>query len=153
MRLAVSAKATNWAMGLFEFLDIPPAERAVLVYLCWYHNAKTDDCTPAQSQIAKITGYRRQRVSQAIGSLERMGLIRRAKERRVGKFDSCNYRLFGSFNGRSVSVRGDTVKRSTVYAAGDTVTVSGRGDTIRGNTNRGGGEKIIDLSQKKMGRA
>lgn len=128
----MSIKAMKWAYGLFEVIDLPPAERSVLLALCWYHKDKSNECSPAQAVIAKMTGYRRQRVSEALRHLEGAGLIARSKSRKVGKFLSCDYRLFGSFKAAPMSGRGDKAKALTVSKKKDTVTMSGRGDTIRG---------------------
>ncbi|KRS17519.1 hypothetical protein XM52_13635 [Roseovarius indicus] len=119
----------KWAYGLFEVLDIPPAERSVLLAICWWHKEKSDECAPAQAELAKMTGYRRQRVNEAISSLEGYGLIKREKTKRCGQYTSCSYRLFGSMKRPAMSGRGDTAMSKKK----DTAPMSGRGDTIRGN--------------------
>lgn len=89
----MSLKALRWAYGLFEIIDLPPAERAVLLALCWEHT-ESGGCFPSQVRIALLSGYRRRRVNELLAVLEKAGFIRRETRRTTGKFQQTSYRLF-----------------------------------------------------------
>ena len=89
----MSVKAMRWAYGLFEVIDIPPAERAVLLALCWEHT-DAGGCFPSQERVALLSGYRRRRVQDSLAILESQGFIRRTVARKGGKFQQTTYRLF-----------------------------------------------------------
>lgn len=85
----------KWAYGLFEIIDIPVADRAVLLALCWDHT-ESIGCYPSQDRISTLSGYRRRKIADCLNSLEGCGLIARETTRKGGKFQQTKYRLFGS---------------------------------------------------------
>lgn len=89
----MSVKAMKWAYGLFEVIDIAPADRAVLLALCWEHT-ESGGCFPSQERISLLSGYRRRRVQDCLAALEAQGFIRRSVTRTGGKFQQTKYRLF-----------------------------------------------------------
>lgn len=90
----MSVRAMKWAYDVFDAIDLPPAERLVLLALCWDH---TDNggCYPTQERIAKMSGYRRRKVVDCMSNLEGLGLITRKTQRSGGKFQKTEYTLFG----------------------------------------------------------
>ena len=95
----MSIRATKWAFRLFENISLPPAERSVLLALCWDHTDSTG-CFPSQRRIVLLTGYRERKVRDLLKSLEDSGLIERRVTRSKGKFQRTEYWLFGSYKGR-----------------------------------------------------
>lgn len=95
----------KWAYGLFEVIDIPPAERAVLLSLCWDHTEK-DGCFPSQERISLLSGYRERKVRDLLKSLEDQGFIKRNRVKSKGKYAHTVYQLFGSARRGSTGRRG-----------------------------------------------
>lgn len=137
----------KWAYGLFEVIDIPPAERAVLLALCWDHTDK-GGCYPSQERIALMTGYRRRHVNNLLKRLEGVGLIRRKKARTKGKYEKTSYALFGAAKRDSrvhPSAQGGSSSRVHSPAHGYRVHPSAQN---RGNTNRG---DVIEFPSQNWG--
>lgn len=119
----MSIRAMKWAYGLFDTISLPPAERSVLLALCWEHT-EAGGCYPSQARLSKLTGYRRQRVNAIVSNLSAMGLIQKEVSQN-GKFQAAKYALFGIMKvtnygrtpcphggTRTVSKKKDTVKHS-----------------------------------------
>jgi len=99
----VSIKAMKWAYSLFELVDMPPPERAVLLALCWEHTDK-GGCFPSQSRISLLSGYRERRVRDILASLESQGLIKRTRRSFGARGKPTVYRLFGTITGPRLPV-------------------------------------------------
>ena len=97
----------RWAYSLFEVVDIPPAERAVLLALCWDHT-DAGGCLPSQERISILCGYRERKVRDLLKSLESCGLISRKRVKAKGKYAHTTYRLFGTASRSSTGRRGPT---------------------------------------------
>jgi|GEM_PF-1792007 DNA-binding transcriptional MocR family regulator len=91
----MSIEATNWAYRTFKIVDLPTADRIVLLVLCHSHNKKDNKCFPSHDTIAEATGLSRTRVKYAIRTLSALNLI--SVERRMpnGRQSSNQYVLFG----------------------------------------------------------
>lgn len=142
----MSIKAMKWAYGLFEIIDIPPAERAVLLALCWDHTEK-DGCYPSQDRVSLISGYRVRRVHDLLKSLETTGLISRNRVKVKGKWAHTSYRLFGSISRETTGGRGPMDHRLKKAGRNHRRT----GADYRGNNNKG---DVVDFSchvEKKFG--
>lgn len=122
----------KWAYGLFEVIDLPPQERAVLLALCWDHTEK-DGCFPSQERISLLSGYRERKVRDIVKSLESQGLIKRTRVKSKGKFTHTAYHLFGSFGRGSTGRRGPLDHRHKKAGRNHRQT----GADYRGNNNRG----------------
>lgn len=92
----MSTRATRWAYDLFQMVDVPPPERAVLLALAWDHTDAVG-CFPSQARLALLSGYRERRVRDILASLERCGLIKRRRVRKGGKHARTEYTLFGTW--------------------------------------------------------
>lgn len=143
----MSIRAIRWAYGLFEVIDIPPAERSVLLALCWDHT-DTNGCYPSQDRIALLSGYRRRKVCDCLNSLEGMGFIKRQTARKGGKFQQTRYRLFGTCKIKPCA-DGGTRHRVHKKAHGDRVQT---GAQYRGTNNRGFDcEDVVEFPIQKNG--
>jgi len=144
----MSVRAMKWAYGLFEVIDIPPADRAVLLALCWSHT-DADGCYPSQERLSVLSGYRRRKVCDCLNSLENSGLIKRKTRRTKGKFQKTEYRLFGSFRLKPCA-DGGARNRVRKKAHGDRVQT---GAQNRGNIYRGRCENsdVIEFPAKMEG--
>ncbi len=91
----MSARAMRWAFGLFEMVNVPPPERAVLLALAWDHTDSAG-CFPSQARLSLLSGYRERRVRDILANLERRGLITRRRVRQGGKHARTDYTLFGT---------------------------------------------------------
>ena len=140
----MSIKATKWAMSLFEIIDIPQNDRMVLVALCWDHT-DAGGCYPSQERISLLSGRSVRRVYDSLERLEACGVIKRKTTRKGGKFQQCNYQLFGAAR-FSPSDKGDQRHRRTKKADGDRRTTVSE---YRGIYNKG--DNIIEFRQEKGG--
>lgn len=143
----MSMKALRWAFGLFEIIDIAPADRAVLLALCWDHT-DTNGCFPSQERISLLSGYRRRKIADCLNSLESAGFIRRNTKRKSGKFQQTSYQLFCT---PKVSPCADGGARHRVHkkAHGDRVQT---GAQYRGNNTKGCEDgNVLEFPSQKFG--
>ncbi len=137
----------KWAYGLFDVIDIPPAERSVLLALCWDHT-DAKGCYPSQDRLALMTGYRRRHVNNLLKRLEEIGIIKRHKKRTKGKYEKTSYALFGA------AKRRPHVHPNAHDEASGHVHPPAHGDHVhpnaqnRGNYNKG---SVIDFPVQKWG--
>jgi len=142
----VSIKAMKWAYGLFEVIDIPPAERAVLLALCWDHT-EAKGCYPSQERVSLLSGYRRQRVNEAVKKLDEWGLIKKRTTRSGGKFAQTSYTLFCNPKA-SPRPHGGTRHRVQKKGHGHRAQTGGQ---YRGTNNRDRDCEIIEFPNEKVG--
>lgn len=141
----MSVRALKWAATMFESVDVPPAERLVLLALCLDHT-DAGGCYPSQDRIAVMTGYRRRHVNTLLDRLEGTGLIQRKTRRTKGKFQKTDYFLFGSYRVRP-SAQGDAPNRVHAPAHGDRVRPSAQNrGTYTGEDP--GQEKVVSFPAK-----
>lgn len=100
----------KWAYSLFEVVSIPPAQRSVLLALCWDHT-DAGGCYPTQARIATLSGYRERKVRDLLKDLEDCGLIVRETRRTRGKFQKTDYALFGVYHRQTGAGGGDASHR------------------------------------------
>lgn len=145
----MSIKAIRWAYSLFEVIDIPPQERAVLVVLCYHHHDKTGECYPSYDTIALLSGYRRRRVIEAVKNLKEWGLIRTQKRRVKGHQGSNQFLLFGAMK-RGTRVQTGAPSQS---AQKSTLARVQTGAPDRGNiyTSDFEGADVVDFPIQKIG--
>jgi hypothetical protein len=67
----MSNDVLNWAWGL----ELPPAEKLVLIALADRADNKGGSCFPGQADISKRTGQHRSTVSKCVRSLEKKGVL------------------------------------------------------------------------------
>jgi hypothetical protein len=91
----MSIEATNWAYRTFKIVDLPTADRFVLLFLCYSHNKKTNACFPAIDTISDATGLSRTRVKYAIRTLTNIEIIKTVARIPKGRQTSNQYVLFG----------------------------------------------------------
>lgn len=145
----MSIKAIRWAYSLFEVIDIPPQERSVLLALCYHHHDKTGECYPSYDTLARLSGYRRRRVIDAVRSLKEWGLIRVEKRRVRGHQGSNQFLLFGSMK------RGTRVQKGAPSQGAQKGTLARvqTGAPDRGNiyTTAGDGAEVVDFPSQRFG--
>lgn len=91
----MSIRAVIWARDVCARIDVPPAERLLLIAIATYHHDKTGDCFPSYETLAEATGWKKRAVILMANRLEENGLIIRQK-RRVGAHQGSNHIvLFG----------------------------------------------------------
>ena len=139
----MSVKAMRWAYSLFEIIDIPPSDRAVLLALCWDHT-DSGGCYPSQERISLLSGYRRRKVCDCLSNLEKYGLIARETSRKSGKFQQTKYRLFSTPKIKPCA-DGSARHRVRKKAHGDRVQT---GAQYRGIYNKG--DSVIDFPAKDL---
>ena len=91
----MSVEAMNWTERVFKVLDMPSADRLVLVALCQRHNKKTGACYPSVDWICKYTGLCERRVRASIRNLKKWGVISTKVRVQNGRQTSNQYFLFG----------------------------------------------------------
>lgn len=91
----MSIRATLWARDISARIDVPPAERLLLLVLATYHHDRTGECFPSYETLAEKTGWKKRAVILMVGRLEANGLVIRQKRRVGGHQGSNNFVLFG----------------------------------------------------------
>lgn len=129
----------KWAYALFEIVEIAPANRSVLLALCWEHT-DSGGCYPSQDRLALLSGYRRRKVCDCLNELESFGLIKRTSTRRGGKFQKTTYKLFGSARAKPCA-DGSARHRVHKKAHGDRVQT---GAQYRGTKSLG--SEVVDFA-------
>lgn len=140
----MSVKAMKWAYDLFEIIDIPPAERAVLLALCWDHT-DANGCFPSQERISLLCGYRERKVRDLLNSLEAQGFIERRRVKTKGKYSHTSYQIFGRPRVASTGRRGPTDYRHKNAGRNHRQT----GADYRGIYNIGEPKDVIDFPSQK----
>ena len=120
----MSIRAINWAVGVFEVIDIPSPERLILLLICRHHQDKTGECYPSYDTLAQQSGYNRRTVIRHVKSLKSSGLIAVKKRRSKGHQESNQFVLFGSFKSHNQSDTRVTLKTKNQSDSG--VTLKGR---------------------------
>lgn len=111
----MSIRAILWARDVSARINVPPAERILLIVIATYHHDKTGDCFPSYDTLAENTGWKKRAVIQMAGRLESNGLIVRQKRRVNGHQASNHFVLFGHPKGRewnATRVHGDAPSQS-----------------------------------------
>lgn len=85
----MSYVATKWAWDT----DIQPHLKYILLALAHFHSGKTGQCNPKVETIAKMVGKSKRATQTALGQLEDMGYIAKAKRRRGPRQASNHYNL------------------------------------------------------------
>ena len=91
----MSVRAMVWARDIAARIDVPPAERLLLLVIATYHHDKTGECFPSYDTLAENTGWKRRAVILMTGRLEANGLLFRQQRRVGGHQGSNNFVLFG----------------------------------------------------------
>lgn len=145
----MSVRAMKWAYGLFEIIDLPPAERAVLLALCWEHT-DSGGCFPSQQRISLLTGHPERKVRTVLKSLEDQGLVGRKLVRGRGKLTHTQYRLFGSFRPAASHRSKSSVRPCNYYRSKPPILDRRTGADYRGNIYTGGFEdnSVVEFSAK-----
>lgn len=82
-------KDIEWAYTL----DLPSAQKAVVLALAHCRNAKTGKCFPSQKELCNMTGLSEATVRRSLGALETTGAIGREKKFKSGYRTNDNYFL------------------------------------------------------------
>ena len=91
----MSIRAVLWARDVSARINVPPAERLLLLAIATYHHDKTGECFPSYETLAEATGWKKRAVIMMANRLEENGLIIRQKRRVSGHQGSNHIVLFG----------------------------------------------------------
>lgn len=88
--------ATGWAKQVGAEKNMKPGQRFVFITLAGFYNDRKKKAYPSIELLEKMTGMGNTTVQRHLNSLERIGVIRREKEKGEGKQYTHNvYRLLG----------------------------------------------------------
>lgn len=106
--------ATGWAKQVGAEKNMKPGERFVFITLAGFYNDRQKKAYPSIELLEKMTGMGNTTVQRHLNSLERMGVIRREKEKGEGKQYTHNvYRLPGYVPEPRAAGRPETTKPGT----------------------------------------